>query len=885
MENQDIIEEFREAMARHGIVTEEPIIADGELHRFHIVGDKANTKNGWFILHANDGGPAAGVFGSWKHGLRLTWRSKNGVGAGDPDFKRKIALAEAQRAEWQEKLRARSRRKAERIWNAAQPAPGEHPYLKLKGVRPLGTRIYRESLVVPLLDVKGDLQSLQFIPTTSGEGKRFLSGGRTGGCFFMLGSPGPKTTTLNIGEGFATCATVFEATQNPTVVAFNAQNLLPVCEAIRAKYPGVKLVVCGDDDAWTQGNPGMTKATAAAEAVGARLAVPKFKDTAAKPTDFNDLARLEGMATVRMQLTLAEAAPALEKPDPGIEQIRQRWASAEQPERDRLLMEAMGSLSGCPALERERRMEELMDLTKLSRRVLDGAARDHKDIVLRKAQEPPPPRKGGLPRIKYVVNHDQINELFDRIVDALLPRKTVFSHHDELVMVRPGVGPILLTPRNLSGLLSSEFEIMYLAKSKLGEAFQRFGVIQRDHVAPFLSSPRVIARFPVLKQYTRSPVFDLSWNLIAEPGYHEESGIYYDGPEISPKEGVERLKEVLGGFCWKSQADYVNYVGMLLTGLTMSHWPGRHPMIVFNGNKPGVGKSLLGSILSLILDGAFPKTLSFSPNDEELEKGLATRVDLGDRAIVIDNAKRTARVREVGSQTLERSITSEHLNFRRLGGNTAISKTNDVIFALTMNFTQLSRDLRRRSLPVNLETDENVRTRKFATPDLAEHVRACRVEILAELAGMVQRWRSAGPIEIEDPAEHSVGPVWAQTIDQILRYSGFNEFLANFADSEHAFDQDYELMVEICAAHHDQPPATPSEWAEILGDNIMETRFLARNGRPKTKRAQATIIGTLFGNYLDTTIKLDSGQYRTAVQDHGIGHSKTYWFIPDEASG
>src|SRR5262249_3544254 len=41
--------------------------------------------------------------------------------------------------------------------------------------------------------------------------------------------------------------------------------------------------------------------------IGARLAVPIFKDTASKPTDFNDLHGLEGLAAVEAQIHAAAA--------------------------------------------------------------------------------------------------------------------------------------------------------------------------------------------------------------------------------------------------------------------------------------------------------------------------------------------------------------------------------------------------------------------------------------------------------------------------------------------------------------------------------------------------------------------------------------------------
>jgi len=48
------------------------------------------------------------------------------------------------------------------------------------------------------------------------------------------------------------------------------------------------MVIAGDDDRFTEGNPGETKAREAAYKVGAQVAMPKFPPGIAG-TDFNDL--------------------------------------------------------------------------------------------------------------------------------------------------------------------------------------------------------------------------------------------------------------------------------------------------------------------------------------------------------------------------------------------------------------------------------------------------------------------------------------------------------------------------------------------------------------------------------------------------------------------
>mgnify|MGYP001553124811 FL=1 len=67
-------------------------------------------------------------------------------------------------------------------------------------------------------------------------------------------------------------------------------------------------MVCADEDRHTEGNPGLTHAQAAAAAVDVLLAVPRFRQPSPRDTDFNDLARAEGLETVRSQLQRPERA-------------------------------------------------------------------------------------------------------------------------------------------------------------------------------------------------------------------------------------------------------------------------------------------------------------------------------------------------------------------------------------------------------------------------------------------------------------------------------------------------------------------------------------------------------------------------------------------------
>jgi putative DNA primase/helicase len=247
---------------------------DGRIHRYRVAGDKAGSTNGWYVLR-EQGRDQFATFGSWKTNQQHHWQSRHTAvmsKAEREELKRAKAealqLAQAEQAAVQQA----AREKASRLWQLARPAPDSHPYLQRKGIRGFGARQLGEALLIPARDAEGRLWTVQFVyPDGS---KRFLTGGRIRGCYASIGRPGG---VLLLAEGFATAATLYEATGHATAACFSAGNLANVARTLRAKFPSMKIVIAGDNDHQTPGNPGRTAALAAARAVGAVAVVPDFE--------------------------------------------------------------------------------------------------------------------------------------------------------------------------------------------------------------------------------------------------------------------------------------------------------------------------------------------------------------------------------------------------------------------------------------------------------------------------------------------------------------------------------------------------------------------------------------------------------------------------------
>jgi putative DNA primase/helicase len=306
----DAIEQFRAAILATGIEPPKNIVADGKIHRFSTNGSR-NDDAGWYVLHLDV--LPAGAFGDWRANINERWCATSDTlltAEQRAELQRfyesaKLARNAQQQGTWNE-----AADQAKRLWAAAVKATDDFPYLVKKRVKAYGLTCDSGSLLVPVRDKDRRLRSLQFIDA-NGE-KRFLKGGHASGGYFVIGAA-PKEV-LYIVEGYATGATLHEATGATVVVAFNSGNILSVAKTLREKFPRATIVICADDDYRTAGNPGLTKARDAAAQIEANVAVPEFgENRPEKATDFNDMAAHLGLAKVAECLRAATVAKAKAK--------------------------------------------------------------------------------------------------------------------------------------------------------------------------------------------------------------------------------------------------------------------------------------------------------------------------------------------------------------------------------------------------------------------------------------------------------------------------------------------------------------------------------------------------------------------------------------------
>lgn len=228
--------------------------------------------------------------------------------------------------------------RAQALWDAAKPCD-THGYLERKGVKSHGLRYGRfeiekidagtgevevigmQALLMPIMDRSGKIWTLQAFSAKPDGRKSLLKNGRKSSNFFIVGSKPllvEGRPVFILVEGYATGASVHEATGHQVLVCVDAGNLLPVARAVLVDSPTAMIVFAADNDVGTEGNPGLTQARKAADAVGGVVAFPPWPEHVQDSTgeeqaavglsDFNDWHQKFGLATVAEVISKALAA-------------------------------------------------------------------------------------------------------------------------------------------------------------------------------------------------------------------------------------------------------------------------------------------------------------------------------------------------------------------------------------------------------------------------------------------------------------------------------------------------------------------------------------------------------------------------------------------------
>jgi len=258
--------------------------------------DGSKDKPGWYhfnLFRKADGSEIGfGHFGDWRENSTVSWSSKAG-NLNDVDR----AHFEQQRRSQAEMAKVRrnelhndTAKSAREFLATCQPVIS-HPYLTAKGIKAHGVLERSGQLIIPMKNADGEIRSYQRI-SSQGD-KLYLADAQKSGCFHLIGQVG---IVAYITEGFATGASVHEATGQGVFVAFDTSGLGPTVKAARKLFPNVRLIIAGDNDSLKTDAGRIAADKAASQDTNTSVIIPKV------PGDWNDLAQSQGLEAVKAAL-------------------------------------------------------------------------------------------------------------------------------------------------------------------------------------------------------------------------------------------------------------------------------------------------------------------------------------------------------------------------------------------------------------------------------------------------------------------------------------------------------------------------------------------------------------------------------------------------------
>lgn len=484
----------------------------------------------------------------------------------------------------------------------------------------------------------------------------------------------------------------------------------------------------------------------------------------------------------------------------------------------------------------------------------------------------------GRPVVEFAAKRDSIEAVHGAITRVLRSSGTVYRRGSELVSIRPGSPPKVITRDNVAGEFAAWAEYAFVSQSKDGEV-RNFAVLPQSIGASWVENPVQREAFPRVNAVLFAPQFGRDWTWRGTPGYDRDSATFYVGPSVpvlAPETAI--LDDLLSEFPWRSEADRVNFLGALLTVVTLVHWGSGHPFLFVDGNQPGLGKSKLGRMLGILSDGEEPRPITYTSREDEFEKRLATGLAKGRHVMLIDNVREDGPA--ISSASLEVATVSPRPSFRRLGSNDVIERPiNDLLFVVTGNGGQLNRDLARRMLPVRLQFDGDPQQREFLGGDPVERTQLLRHQLLGVLAGMVAAWVEAGQPRRPRPARHSTNDAWAATIDGILLQAGYDGFLANWDEASEATDPQAQLLHGFANTLWREEPAYASEWVGRIAQAGLQGPWK----QDASQKSRETSFANLFNRYRGRTFEVAGGVV-TLRREDGRKPLYAFEFVPSHPS-
>jgi hypothetical protein len=189
----------------------------------------------------------------------------------------------------------------------------------------------------------------------------------------------------------------------------------------------------------------------------------------------------------------------------------------------------------------------------------------------------------------------------------------------------------------------------------------------------------------------------------------------------------------------------------------------------------GSGKTYLANIVSHIVFGKDPKTISLPTGDDEVRRLITSVLKEASECVLLDNCNK------IDSKSIAAVLTSKVWQDRLLRTNQTSDFPNNALWISTGNNPVLSPEIARRYIPIRLRPQKEKpweqATSTYRYPNLKTHVKKNRQQILGALLSLIDHWIQKG----KPKGSYPLGSYeeWSETIGGILDCASIPGFLEN----------------------------------------------------------------------------------------------------------
>jgi hypothetical protein len=292
--------------------------------------------------------------------------------------------------------------------------------------------------------------------------------------------------------------------------------------------------------------------------------------------------------------------------------------------------------------------------------------------------------------------------------------------------------------------------------------------------------------------------------------------------------------------------DESSFLAALLTAVCRPSLP-LAPGVLFRGpsiSGAGTGKGLLGRCICIIAFGREPHAVTAGATAEELEKRIAAELIEGSPALFLDNLNNTA----FKSNLLASAITERPAKVRLLGRSQMVALNASALVILTGNGLNVSEDLTRRFIEVELDPRmENPEARPF-TNNIRAEVKAQRTTLLAAVL-TIWKWGRTAP-EIRRCLPLGSFETWCEWVRDPLVALGCQDPVERVSEAKER-DSRRQSVAEMFAVwweRHREQPVTLYD----LNDDVKNAVDPQGRGRQYLSSILQKLTGTRMAGYVLT---------------------------------